>query len=49
MPYKRFKKTLYVKRGGKWTKKKTYPSANTARTAMRRLRAAESGGLKSRR
>ncbi len=49
MPYKRFKKTLYVKRGGKWTKKKTYPSANRARTAMTRLRAAESGPEKSRR
>ncbi len=49
MPYKRFRKTLYVKKRGKWTKKKTYPSANTARTAMTRLRAAESGGTKSRR
>ncbi|XOB40851.1 MAG: hypothetical protein ACKKMP_03120 [Candidatus Nealsonbacteria bacterium] len=49
MPYKRFRKTLYVKKRGKWTKKKTYPSANTARTAMTRLRALESGGKKSRR
>ena len=49
MPYKRFRKTLYVKKRGKWTKKKTYPSANTARTAMRRLRASEVGVAKSRR
>jgi len=49
MPYKRFKKTLYEKKGGRWTKTKTYPSANRARTAMTRLRASESDGRKSRR
>ncbi len=49
MPYKRFRKTLYVKKRGKWTKKKTYPSANKARTAMTRLRALESHSKKSRR
>lgn len=49
MPYKRFKKTLFVKKGGGWTKKKTYRSANKARTAMRRLSALESNSKKSRR
>jgi len=35
MPYKRFKKTLFKKVRGKWKKKKTYPTANDARTAMK--------------
>ena len=42
MPYKRFKKTLHKKVGGKWKKKKTYPTANKARKAMMRLREKES-------
>ena len=41
MPYKRFRKTLYKKVGGKWKKKKTYPSANKARSAMMYYRAIE--------
>lgn len=41
MPYKRFKKTLFKKVRGGWTKKKTFPTANEARTAMRRLREKE--------
>ena len=49
MPYKRFKKTLYKKVRGKWTKKKTYPTANKAREAMRLLRKKERGPGKTRR
>lgn len=41
MPYKRFKKTLFKKVGGKWKKKKTFPTAHRARKAMRRLREQE--------
>jgi hypothetical protein len=41
MPYRRFKKTLYKKVDGKWTKKKTFPSANRAREEMNRLREIE--------
>lgn len=41
MPYKRFRKTLHKKVGGKWKKKKTYPSANKARAAMMYYRAKE--------
>ncbi|UZE93060.1 MAG: hypothetical protein ACKKMV_02785 [Candidatus Nealsonbacteria bacterium] len=41
MPYRRFKKTLHKKVRGKWKKKKTFPTANKAREAMRRLREKE--------
>ncbi|MBD3208195.1 MAG: hypothetical protein GF370_01945 [Candidatus Nealsonbacteria bacterium] len=37
MPYKRFKKTLFKKVGGKWTKKHTYRSAKQAKDAKERL------------
>jgi len=46
MPYKRFKKTLYVKKNGKFTKKKTFASANKARTAMKRLEELEAAAKK---
>ena len=49
MPYRRFKKTLYKKVKGGWTKQKTYRTANQARRAMTYLRAKEEGPKKSRR
>lgn len=42
MPYKRFKKTLFKKVRGGWTKKKTFSTAHEARKAMRSLREKES-------
>ena len=48
MPYKRFKKTVYKKARGKWTKQKTYPSANKARKSMLYLRAKEEKSKKAR-
>jgi predicted metalloendopeptidase len=48
MPYKRFRKTLYKKVRGKWTKKKTFPSANKAREAMKRLRKLEESSKRKR-
>jgi hypothetical protein len=41
MPYKRFRKTLFEKKKGKWTKKHTYRSANQAREQMLRMRKKE--------
>lgn len=49
MPYKRFRKTLYKKVRGKWTKKKTYPSAHKARKAMRYFRSKEGDSTTPRR
>jgi hypothetical protein len=46
MPYRRFRKTLFRKKRGKWTKKKTYPSAKAASTAMKRLREKETAKSK---
>ena len=47
MPYRRFKKTLYKKVRGKWKKKKTFSTANEARTAMKRLREKEEKKLRA--
>ncbi len=41
MPYKRFRKTLFEKKKGKWSKKHTYRSANQAREQMLRLKKIE--------
>jgi hypothetical protein len=49
MPYRRFKKTLYKKVRGGWTKKKTYRTAHEARKAMRILRSKELGPTEPRR
>lgn len=41
MPYRRFKKTLFKKVQGKWTKKHTYKTAKDAKRAMESLRKEE--------
>ncbi|MFQ6049833.1 MAG: hypothetical protein ACE5J0_02215 [Candidatus Paceibacterales bacterium] len=49
MPYKRFKKTIFKKVRGRWTKKKIYRTIHEARKAMKRLRAKERGPIEPRR
>jgi len=43
MPYKRKGKTIYHKKGGKWTKKQAAGSVNKAKKAMNLLRGIEHG------
>ena len=43
MPYRRKGKTIYHKKGGKWTKKQTCSSVAAAKKAMNLLRGVEHG------
>lgn len=43
MPYKRVGKTIYHKKGGKWSVKQTASSVENAKSAMRLLQGVEHG------